>query len=251
MKKMIGIMQPTYMPWMGYFSMIDQTDAFVFLDNVQLEGRSWQVRNKIKLDNKEKMLTIPIDKSVGRDERMIYNTPYIDEAWKRSHLGTIQQAYRKSLFYKEVMEFLEPLYLETYRTVGKMNIVLISQICRKIGIDTQLYLASELSVNGHKDDLLVEICQALNADSYLSAQGSAAYIEKDTVGGAFARNGIKLFYLNYEHPEYRQQGDPFIAYIGIYDLLFNVGFGEALAYIRKGSQKNYTCEEYRREVLHI
>ena len=65
MKKMIAIMQPTYMPWMGYFSMIDQAEAFVFLDNVQLVGRSWQVRNKIKLNDQEKMLTIPIDKSIG------------------------------------------------------------------------------------------------------------------------------------------------------------------------------------------
>lgn len=250
MKKMIGIMQPTYMPWMGYFSMIDQTDAFVFLDNVQLAGRSWQVRNKIKLNDKEKMLTIPVDKSVNRDERMINNTPYMGEAWKKSHLQTIHQAYRKSLFYKEVMEFLEPLYLKVYSSVGKMNIVLISEICRQIGIGTQLHLASELPVNGHKDDLLVEICQALKSDVYLSAQGSAVYIEKDTAGGAFVRHGIELLYLNYEHPEYGQQGEHFIAYLGIYDLLFNVGFDKSLAYIRKGNRRNYTCEEYRRDILH-
>ena len=251
MKKMIGIMQPTYMPWMGYFSMIDQTDAFVFLDNVQLAGRSWQVRNKIKLNDKEKMLTIPVDKSVNRDERMIYNTPYMDESWKKSHLETIKQAYRKSPFYHEVMEFLALVYLKEYGSVGEMNIALITEICKRIGIGTRLYSASGLHVNGHKDDLLVEICQELKADAYLSAQGSAAYIEKDTAGGAFARHGIELFYLNYEHPEYRQQGEHFIAYIGIYDLLFNVGIDESLAYIRKGSRKNYTCEEYRRESLHM
>lgn len=245
MGKMIGIMQPTYMPWMGYFSMIDQTDAFVFLDNVQLAGRSWQVRNKIKLNDREKMLTIPMDKSAGRDERMICNTPYLDETWKKSHLGTIQQAYRKSPFYKEVMEFLEPLYLKTYSSVGEMNTILITKISRRIGIDTPLYLASELPVSGHKDELLAEICQDLKADSYLSAQGSAAYIEKDTAGGAFVKRGIELFYLNYEHPKYRQQGESFIPYIGIYDLLFNVGFNEALIYIRRGNRENYSYKEYR------
>ncbi len=251
MKKMIAIMQPTYMPWIGYFSMIDQADAFVFLDNVQLVGRSWQVRNKIKLEDKEKMLTIPIDKSVGRDERMIYNTPYMGETWKSSHLGTIQQAYRKSPFYKDVMEFLKALYLDMYSSVGNLNITLISEICRRIGIDTQFYSSSKLPVNGHKDSLLVEICQILEADAYLSAQGSAVYIEKDTAGGEFAKQGVELFYLNYVHPVYRQQGKDFIAYIGIYDLLFNVGFNEALIYIREGNQKNYTCEEYRRDILHM
>lgn len=245
MGKMIGIMQPTYMPWMGYFSMIDQTDAFVFLDNVQLAGRSWQVRNKIKLNDREKMLTIPIDKSAVRDKRMICNTPYLDETWKKSHLGTIQQAYGKSPFYKEIMEFLEPLYLKAYGSIGEMNIVLITKISRRIGIDTPLHLASELSVSGHKDELLAEICQTLEADGYLSAQGSASYIEKDAAGGAFARHGIELFYLNYEHPEYRQQGEYFIPYIGIYDLLFQVGFGEALAYIRRGNRENYDYKKYR------
>lgn len=249
MKKMIGIMQPTYMPWMGYFSMIDQTDAFVFLDNVQLAGRSWQVRNKIKLNDKEKMLTIPVDKSVNRDERMINNTPYMGEAWKGSHLETIRQAYRKSPFYKEVMGFLEPLYQEKYGSIGESNIVLTAKICRRIGIDTLMYLASDLQVSGHKDELLVGICQALNADSYLSAQGSAAYIEKDTAGGAFAKQGIELLYLNYEHPEYRQQGESFIPYIGIYDLLFNVGFDKALVYIRKGNRENYGYKEYRIKIL--
>lgn len=251
MKKMIAIMQPTYMPWMGYFSMIDQVDTFVFLDNVQLAGRSWQVRNKIKWNDQEKMLTIPIDKSVGRDDRMIYNTPYMDETWKRSHLGTIQQAYRKSPFYSDVMGFLNALYDKEYHSIGNMNITLISEICKRIGIDTPMYSASELQANGHKDSLLVEICQVLKADAYLSAQGSAAYIEKDTAGGEFSKQAIELFYLNYEHPIYRQQGDVFIPYIGIYDLLFNVGPEEALVYIRKGNRQNYTCEEYRRDILQM
>lgn len=231
--------------------MIDQVEDFVFLDNVQLVGRSWQVRNKIKLNDQEKMLTIPIDKSIGRDQRMIYDTPYSDETWKKSHLGTIQQAYRKSPFYREVMEFLNDLYLEKYSSIGNLNKVLISEICRRIGIHTRLYSASELHVDGHKDSLLVSICQILKADGYLSAQGSAAYIEKDTAGGEFTRQGIELFYLNYEHPIYKQQGKSFIPYIGIYDLLFNVGFDEALAYIREGSRKNYSYMEYRKDILHM
>lgn len=98
MKKMIAIMQPTYMPWMGYFSMIDQAEAFVFLDNVQLVGRSWQVRNKIKLNDQEKMLSIPIDKSIGRDQRMIYNTPYSDETWKKVIWELYSRLIGKPLF---------------------------------------------------------------------------------------------------------------------------------------------------------
>lgn len=247
MRKIIAIMQPTYMPWMGYFSMIEQADEFVFLDSVQLVGRSWQVRNKIKDNNQERVLTIPIDKSHARSERMINNTLYANEAWKNNHLENIRHAYRKSPFFKEIIDFLEPLYFRTYNSIGDLNMTLISEICRKIGINTKFYQSSKFHMNSHKDDLLVEICRYLGADTYLSAQGSAVYIEKGNAGGAFSRQGISLLYLNYEHPTYPQQGEKFIPYIGIYDLLFNVGFNDALKIICKGKHQNYTCEEYRKE----
>lgn len=251
MKKIIAIMQPTYIPWMGYFSMIDQVDKFVFLDSVQLSGRSWQVRNKIKSKGQEKMLTVPIDKSVERDKRIINTTPYANEMWKKSHLGTIRDAYRKSPFYKSVMGFLENIYSKEYRSVGDMNIAFISEICKIIGIQTRLYTSGNLMVIGRKDELLVNICKRLKCENYLSAQGSAVYIEKDGAGGEFLRQGIELFYFNYEHPVYTQQGENFIPYLGIYDLLFNVGFDEALNYIRTGNRENYRCEEYRKSILHI
>ena len=251
MKKIIAIMQPTYMPWMGYFSMIDQVDEFVFLDSVQLSGRSWQVRNKIKLNGQEKMLTIPIDKSIERDRRIINSTPYTDAMWKKSHLGTIQHAYRKSPFYDSVMGFLEDIYSKDYNSIGNMNVAFISEICKRIGIQTQLCTSGNLKVSGHKDKLLVHICQNLKAETYLSAQGSATYIEKDGVGGEFGRQGIELLYFNYEHTVYIQQGENFISCVGIYDLLFNVGFEKALSHIRIGNRKNYTCEEYRSNILHI
>lgn len=236
---------------MGYFSMIDQADVFVFLDHVQLTKRSWQVRNRIKLGDREKMLTIPISNSISRDSRMICSTPYSDESWKRSHLETIRQAYRKTAFYKEVMEMLEALYSETYTSIGNMNCAIISEICRKIGITSLLYSSSNFPVQGNKDSLLVNICKFLKADSYLSALGSAAYIEKDVAGGEFSRQCIDLFYLNYEHPVYQQQGEQFIPYMGIYDLLFNVGFAEALNCIRKGNRPNYFYTAYNDCILHI
>ena len=249
-RKIIAIMQPTYMPWMGYFSMIDQVDEFVFLDSVQLVGRSWQVRNKIKYNNQEKMLTIPADKSHNRNERIIASTSYAGETWKNGHLEMIKQAYRNSPFYSEVVEFLNRLYSKTYPSIGNLNATFIVEICRRIGIRTPFFFSSEFDISSHKDKLLVEICKYLKADTYLSAQGSAAYIETNEAGGEFIRNGIELLYFNYEHPEYRQEGEGFIPYIGIYDLLFNVGFSESLTYIQEGNRENYTCAEYRKEILH-
>ena len=246
MNKMIAIMQPTYMPWLGYFSMIDQVEEFVFLDNVQLVNRSWQVRNKIKFNDAEKMLTIPVDKSKHRDDRQIYNTKYYGVEWKDSHLGSIRLAYSKSQYFMEVMPFLNDLYLGDYNSIGDMNERFIIEICNKIGINTKFYFSKKMNVEGHKDKLLVDICKKLNADAYLSAMGSASYIESENPAGEFGRCGIELYYLNYDHPEYKQIGNGFIPYIGIYDLIFNVGLNDALEIIREGQRENITSDEFRR-----
>lgn len=245
MGKQIAIMQPTYMPWIGYFSMIDQSDEFVFLDNVQLVQRSWQVRNKIKLNGVEKMLTIPVNKDKSREYRYICNTRYSGSEWKDKHIRTIRNAYSKTKYYENVMPFIYKLYMKEYSSIGDMNITFITAICNKIGIETPLFNANNLGVTGCKDALLVDICKKRGADAYLSAQGSAAYIEANGPAGEFGRNGIGLYYLNYNHPRYRQLGEGFIPFIGVFDLLFNEGFYEALSIIRDGAARNFSSAEYR------
>lgn len=245
MGKQIAIMQPTYMPWLGYFSMIDQSDEFVFLDNVQLVQRSWQVRNKIKLNGIEKMLTIPVNKDKSREYRYICNTRYSGCEWKDNHIRNIQQAYSKAKYYESVMPFIYELYMKEYSSIGEMNINFIKAICNKIGIETSLINATNLGVTGRKDALLVDICKKRGADTYLSAQGSAAYIEANGPAGEFGLNGISLYYLNYNHPRYRQLGEGFIPFIGVFDLLFNEGFSAALSIIRDGAIRNFSSAEYR------
>mgnify|MGYP002518767662 CR=1 FL=1 len=244
--KIVAIMQPTYMPWMGYFSMIDKVDEFIFLDNVQLVGRSWQVRNKIKLNDREKMLTIPVKKTEKRENRIIATTEYAGEEWKESHLGTIRMAYRKAVYFDEVFEFLEKLYRIKDSSIGNLNERFIQAIARCIGITTPFFRSSNMLCEGKKDELLVNLCKQRNAKRYLSAQGSAAYIESVIPGGEFTNNQIDLFYHNYEHPIYQQQGEQFLEYIGIYDLLFNVGFERSLEVIRSGNREDYSYIKFRR-----
>lgn len=236
--KTIAIMQPTYMPWMGYFSMVDKADEFVFLDMVQLAGRSWQVRNKIKLNGAEKLLTIPIRKDKPREERLINQCLYMDEGWKRSHLDTIKTAYCKAPYFGQIYPFLCTLYAVRAESVGAFNCMLICAIAEKIGIKTPFVSAFQVmgKTEEKKDGLLAAICEKRGADCYLAAPGSAAYIEKDSPGGAFTKKGIRLCYHHYIHPQYRQAGTAFISHIGIYDLLFNEGFEKALPIIRSGDR---------------
>lgn len=247
-----AIMQPTFNPWIGLFDMIDKVDMFVFYNDVQLTKRSWQVRNRILTKNGELFLSIPIKKSQSRDDILI-NAAQIDysQKWIDQHLKSFAYNYSKASYFDEVFEFISGIYQQKIAVLGLFNQKMISGISAKIGINTPFITSDSIeNITGTKDVRLVNVCKSLGATTYLSAQGSAAYIEAATPGGAFAVNSIDLCYHNYNHPTYDQQskGD-FVPYMGVLDLLFNVGFGQALAIIRSGRQDDYTYLEYRN--LHL
>ena len=239
MIKKISIMQPTYLPWIGYFDMIDSVDEFVLLDHVQLVKRSWQTRNRILSGSGELFLTIPVKKTNHRDDTFI-NTSVIDDSqqWRKDHLRNITKAYSQSPFFLDVYTFIYPLIDNSISTVSEFNSNFIINIARRIGINTTFLKSSEIETGGlKKDELLADLCKQLNAKYYLSARGSAIYIERENTGGEFYNQNIQLFYHYYEHPVYDQQNDTFQPFMCILDLLFNNGFNNALEKIRSGRRE--------------
>jgi len=241
-----AIMQPTYNPWLGYFDLIDRVDTFVFLDNVQVVKRSWQVRNRIKTPQGELFLTIPIIRPKGQETKL--NEAIIDDTqrWREKHIKTIEFYYKKAPFFVEVFPLVKNLIEFPTRILSDFNINFISTIAKKIGIKTKFVKASELEpLKGKKDKLLAEICKKINCSKYISPQGSAIYLEAQEPGGAIVKNGIELYYHNYEHPIYNQLYPPFLPYMGIIDLLFNEGFEKALEIIKKGRRPEIYYSTFR------
>ena len=125
----------------------------------------------------------------------------------------------------------------------------IGAIARRIGIATPFLKSSQLEgTEGRKDDRLVSICRSIGADTYLSAPGSASYIEQEQEGGAFAGSGIEILYHNFEHPVYQQRQDGFLSHMSIVDLLMNCGYGSALEIIRSGRRPMLAPAELRKSV---
>ncbi|MES2003042.1 MAG: WbqC family protein [Bacteroidota bacterium] len=242
-----AINQPTYLPWMGQFNLMDQVDVFVFYDDVQLVKQSWDIRNLIKTSQGPLWLSIPIlhDKSFFE---MKFNNTCTDQKkkWKLKHFKSIQNAYTKAPFYKTVIEWLEPVMLNDIELLGNSNIHLITSISRKIGITTRFVNSTDLnSQSGVKDERLVAVCKELGADSYLSPFGAHSYIESNNSSGAFANSGVELFYHNYTHPVYPQIHGDFLEYMCVLDLLFNVGFDNALPVIRSGRKDPLTSDDIK------
>lgn len=242
----IAVMQPTYLPWIGYFDMIDQVDHFVFLDDAQVVKQSWGVRNRIKTAQGELMLSVPFSRDQSIKERLYCNTLVHDQVpWVKKHLRSVQLTYSKAPFFQEIIEDYEELLNGPDRRLGMINSRIIQFFSKKIGIETPFTYSSELQgLTGRKDVRLVSICRALGANTYLSAQGSAEYIESERPGGAFTPNGIALYYHHFEHPEYPQLHGEFLPYLCILDLLFNCGYDQALAVIRSGRKEPYTRDEF-------
>lgn len=236
----LSVMQPTYLPWMGYFDLIAQADKFVFLDDVKLEKCSWQVRNRIKGANGEIMLTCPVSTPKGRMEAKISETYFAStNPWRKKHLKAIHSNYRKAPFFDYVYAFLEPFYLdEAIQNLSQFNTKLIVGICNQLTINTPIYYASQLPLeNTFKDKKLVRLCQLLDCDEYYSPMGAKAYIEANTPGGELVKNGISVFYQNFNHPKYPQLFGDFMSHLCVLDVLFNVGFDESAELIKIAHQQ--------------
>lgn len=216
----IAIMQPTYLPWLGYFAMMDQVDEFVFFDSVQFAGRSWQQRNRIKTGNGEQMLTIPVSKK-GKRDQLINEVEIQSEAdFAASHIKTISMAYSRAPHFKEYSPAFFDILNKKHDRLADLTMELITHFHSVLGLQCRFSKSSQMDVSGTKADLLADICQKLGADTYLSAVASRDYIEEST---AFQDRNISVLYNEYDHPQYSQLFGDFLPYMAIVDLLFNEG----------------------------
>ncbi len=232
-------MQPTFLPWQGYISMIDQSDVFVFFDDVQYVKRSWHVRNNFKTRNGKDILTIQVDnKSKGMLNETLLNS---NPVWRKKHLKTIQQYYAKALFFDELFPQLTAIYEADYALLSDFNIALIEWIVQFLGIETQLVRSSSLKAKGTRVGRLINICKEVHCTDYLSPVGSWGYIDDDN---AFEASEIGLHYLNYNEVTYAQLHGEFIPFLSVLDIMMNRG-KEALEYIRASIGEPYSHEAIR------
>lgn len=236
----IAISQPTYLPWLGYFDLIDQVDTFVFLDSVQFEKQSWQHRNRIKTPVGLQWLTVPV-MFRGRFGQQIQEVEIRDGGFSKKHLRAIELNYRRAAFFENYFSQISAIF-EKYSSgasLVKLNLELIRWGCEALGIQTSLVRSSELNEPGRRSELLVNLCRRLNADTYISPPGSAVYLLDDLA--LFADAHIEVSFHHYQHPEYRQLFSPFTPYASALDLLFNEG-PRAIEIFRSGRRETDSRE---------
>lgn len=226
----VAIMQPTYLPWIGYFGMIDQVDIFIIFDSVQFSKRSWQQRNQIKTASGPIWLTVPVA-SKGKHGQLI-NKVEIDiiRNYHTAHIASLKNNYSKAPYFSEYSPELFFLLEKRHMLISELTTELIVWFCKMLGIKTKIKYSGQMENTGTKADLLAMLCEQVDATEYFSAQGSREYLEDSD---AFDKRSIPIKYNEYDHPEYPQLFGKFVPYMSIIDLLFNVG-PESLSVIRQG-----------------
>lgn len=223
------IMQPTFLPWMGYFALIEQADVFVFLTDVQFTKQSWQQRNRIRMaDGRIHWLTVPVQQHLGD---LICSTK-IDarQPWRRKHLGVIRQEYARARHFRPVFAELQRFYESTDTPLlAEFNMTLIRQICEMLSINVEFVDSRSLPASDDRSQRLVDICRELGASRYLSPVGSADYLETD---GSFCASEIELVYQKFDHAHYDQGQGDFQSHLSVVDAMLHCGCEDTLHLIR-------------------
>jgi len=215
----ISIHQPQYLPWLGLIERIARSDIFVLLDNVPYSKNYFYNRNRIKTANGWIWLTIPVLFS-GKYGQLIKDIRIDNKVkWREDHWKSIYFAYKKAPSFESYQKLFEEYYSRDWESLAEAGIESMRILLEQYGIKTRLVRASELSAQGQKEELLINICRELGADEYLSGPDGRNYLNLEEWESA----GINVEFQEFRHPLYSQLQGEFIPQMSALDLLFNCG----------------------------
>jgi hypothetical protein len=227
--KRVAISQSNYVPWRGYFDMINMVDEFILYDDAQYTRRDWRNRNKLKTSRGPQWVTIPVEVK-GKYHQRIRDTVVSDTAWRGAHWTTIRHNYRKARFFEEFRERFEDLYLSYSETeLSLINHRFILAVCEILDIKTRISWSMDfdLASDGANEKLL-ELCKRVEADIYISGPSALPYLDETM----FQAEGVAVEWIDYNnYSEYPQLHPPFSDKLSILDTIFNTGY-EAKKYMK-------------------
>lgn len=224
------IMQPGYLPWMGYFDLLKAADLFLVYDHCQFDKDSWRNRNRVKTSQGIQWLTVPVltkgqEKPTNREIKINNKIN-----WNRKHLKSLEMNYRKARHFQTVYPMMEQILSRQWDYLIDLNMAFVLKISEFLQIDSRIEFTSQLKLDlpPDRNDKLVAMCKSVQADEFYEPSGGKGYINPES----FAANQIKLVFQEYEHPVYPQLFGDFVSHLSVVDLLMNCG-PESAEFFRK------------------
>lgn len=232
--------QPVYLPWLGLFHKIALSDTYVYLDTVKYLKQDWNNRNRIKTAEGPAWLTVPVATSQS-DNWILKDVKIVaDQKWRIKHWRTIANCYRRAPYFNRYSDFFETVYGKEWQTLSELNLYMLQWFLDTLDIRVRLVKASDYNFEGHKSDLILNMCKQLEATTYIFGEQGHNYAEL----GDFESAGVSVIFQNYTHPKYDQRFGNFVAHLSIIDLLFNCGSHSTEILLGD----NTTREDVRRQI---
>ena len=209
----LGIMQPYFFPYLGYWQLLANVDKYVVYDDVTYIKGGWINRNNFLINGQKNLLTMRLEKASSYT--LIKDIAIKDNFVK--FLKTIEMGYKKAPFFEDIFRLLKDICQCPDKKLGQFLFNSHIKICEYLGIDTELILSS--SFEKHTElkgkDKVISICKQLGADEYINAIGGQELYDKKE----FAENGIRLNFIQANLREYRQLKNEFVAGLSIIDIM--------------------------------
>lgn len=226
----LGIMQPYFFPYIGYWQLMNAVDTYVIYDDVTFIKNGWINRNRILINGEARYFNLP---TVGagsyvliKDIKLSHEQKLFDKLIK-----SLDGAYKKAPFYAETMPLLESIILSGKKYMGELLELQIRQVAKHLDMQTRILLSSEevkKDTSLHAQDKVLDICRNLSTTEYYNVIGGTELYDKAT----FAENGIKLSFLATDPITYKQYKNEFVPYLSIIDVLMFNGISGTREYLK-------------------
>jgi len=214
----LGIMQPYFLPYIGYFQLINAVDKFIIYDNIEYTKKGWINRNRILMNGHDFLISLPIKKD--SDYKMVCERELSPDYKPRKMLEQIKSSYLKAPYYKDVIPLLESILHASDMNLFNYVLGSVKAINNYAGISTEIVISSTLNIDHQlkSEEKVLAICKALTADTYYNAIGGTGLYSKER----FCSLGIDLKFLSCDPIQYKQFDNDFIPSLSIIDvLMFN------------------------------
>ena len=218
-RRVAVILQPSYLPWLGYFAQMQRSDVFVIYDDVQYDKHSWRNRNRIKAPQGMQWLCVPV---LTKGQNWPTNRAVrIDNAivWRKKHRLSIRQNYGTVPYFSDYIDIFDELYSRFRDSLLELHRAFLNVLCNMLGLKREIIFSSDLGVEGDTIERLIKNCHHLGANVFYEGAAGRNYINDEL----FTTAGIKLEYQDYQYPVYHQLYGDFIPNLSAVDLLFNCG----------------------------
>jgi len=214
----VGIMQPYFFPYIGYFQLIGVVDFFIVYDNIKYTKKGWINRNRILQNSKDVIFSLPL-KSAS-DYFDVRERELVADFNREKLLNQFKEAYRRAPYFAVTFPLLEQILW--YKDVNLFGFLYnsIDRICVHFGITTKIMISSDIAINHDlkNQDKVLALCSAVGATNYVNAIGGMELYSKET----FMEKGIALNFIKSKPFEYQQFGNAFVPWLSIIDvMMFN------------------------------